>query len=592
MKFSEFAKHIKKIEAASSRLVITELLADLFDRLSAEEFAHALYLLQGRVAPLYESIEFGVAEKMVVKGAVSAFNLDTSYFETELKNKGDLGLTVEHFKKKYPSFDEKEMTIEELFGYLNDLARKSGTGSQAQKINLIAHIIRQLDPLSSRYAVRIPLGTLRLGFSDVTILDAFSWMLKKDKSLRTQIEQAYHVRPDLGYIGEQIKRSGVKGLSHVKPKVFTPILMMRAERLSSGEEILAKIGTCAIEPKFDGFRLQIHVKKIPHTPLKVNEYGSETCRVKLFSRSLEDMTYMYPDVVEGIVKSFKGEDAIFEGEAIGYDPHKKAFLPFQLTSSRKRKYDIEGKTKEIPLKLFVFDLLYADGRSYVHEPFTVRRKTLSEIIHTKNNVDIDTVSIAKDEVVDNAQRINDLFEEAIGQGLEGILAKKLDGTYRAGAREWNWIKFKRSYSSKIEDTIDCLVMGYDKGKGKRTEFGIGAFLVGVYDKKKDMYLTIAKIGTGLTDDEWRTLKKQCDGYKTIHKPKTYNVEKMMEVDVWVEPKIIVEIKADEISKSPIHTAGLALRFPRLERFRDDKRADDATSFEELKKMFGHQKSSQ
>ncbi|MBI1863553.1 ATP-dependent DNA ligase [Candidatus Microgenomates bacterium] len=536
MKFSRLAEYFETIEKTSSRLEITYSLSDLFKELPAADFDRAMYLLQGRVSPQFESIEFGIAGKMVAKAAIQAMNLDSAYFNKILKERGDIGTTVEEFKKQYTSFEAKDLTVTEVYDRLLELAKKGGSGSQQEKMSILAHLIRQLDPLSARYLVRIPLGIMRLGFSDMTVLDAFSWMLKGDKSLRPEIEGAYHVRPDLGYIGKRLKEHGEKGVRAVKPEIFTPILMMRAERLSSGVEIIEKIGECAIEPKFDGFRLQAHVKK---------HHGKT--EVRLYSRNLEDVGYMYPDVVAGIVKQITVNEAIFEGEAIGFDPLRESFLPFQETVSRKRKHGIEEKALEIPLRMFVFELLYADGVNYMQTPFKDRRKLLSKVIKTKNEVKKDVVLIADDEITDDPKKVELLFEDAIERGLEGILAKKLDGTYRAGAREWNWIKFKRSYSSKIEDTVDCLVMGYDYGQGKRTDFGIGAFLVGVYDEKNDRFLTVSKIGTGLTDEEWREMRKRCNKLKSEKQPALYEVNKIMDVDAWVKPGIVVEIKADEIT---------------------------------------------
>ena len=183
------------------------------------------------------------------------------------------------------------------------------------------------------------------------------------------------------------------------------------------------------------------------------------------------------------------------------------------------------------------------------------------------------------------------------------MAKRLDGAYQAGARGFNWIKYKRSYSGKLEDTIDAVVMGYDFGQGKRTSFGIGDFLIGVYDERQDMFVTIAKIGTGLTDEEWRRMKKECDEVRNKNKPARYDVDKLMTCDVWVEPQKVVVIRADEITRSPVHTAGrvlkksksgeawevetpgFALRFPRLVEFRSDKLPEDSTSLKEIEEMF-------
>lgn len=587
MKFKKLAEFFEKIEKTTSRLTITEVLSDLFKELNENEIEKTVYLLQGRVVPLYEKVEFGIAEKMVIRSALLALNLDKDLFATEFKKAGDVGVAVEKFKKEYPSLEEKDLTIVVVFEFLHTLALSGGAGSQEIKMGILANLIRQLDPLSCRYLVRIPLGTMRLGFSDMTVLDAFSWMLTGKKDLRKTIEEAYHVRPDLGFIGRKLKEGGVSALTHVSPHIFTPILMMRAERLSSGEEIVEKIGRCSIEPKYDGFRVQLH-------------YSKKKDEVRLYSRNLEDVSFMYPDLIEGVKQDVKADEVILEGEAIGYDPETGRLLPFQETVQRKRKYGIEEMSKSIPLRLFAFELLSLNGENLIKVPFEERRKKLETVLPSKG-MKHQTIVLAPNEITDDAKKIEVMFDDAVTKGLEGIIAKKLDGVYQAGARGSNWIKFKRSYSAKINDTIDCVVMGYDVGRGKRADFGIGAFLVGLYNEKDDKFVTIAKIGTGLTDEEWRELKKRCDTSQSENKPPLYEVDKMMDVDVWVKPLIVVEIKADEITRSPVHTAGrimketkngaqtvevagYALRFPRLVRFREDKRPEDATTLKELESM--------
>ena len=591
MTFAILSSFFSQIENTSSRLAITQLLAQLFEQLSVDEITEAIYLLQGRVSPLYERVDFGVAEKMIIKSAVKALNLDPVFFKKTFQEKGDIGVAIQELKDEVQLLEMKDISIMEVYNELLLIARSSGPGSQEEKISRLAALIRDLDQLSAKYVVRIPLGAMRLGFSDMTILDALSWMMRGDKSLRPEIEHAYHVRPDLGFIARGIKKDGISGIHTVGPELFTPIIMMRAERMSSGKEIIDKIGECAVEPKYDGFRLQVHYQKKNGKPL-----------VKLYSRGLDDVTFMYPDIVEGIIKEVVADTIILEGEAIGYDINARSFLPFQETVQRKRKYGIDKKAKEIPLKLFAFELLYANSNHYLNEPYLQRRHALEQFITIKRDQEIDTILLSPEHIVQSPKELELLFDDSVTKGLEGIMAKKLTGIYQPGARGSNWIKFKRSYSAKIEDTIDCLVMGYDFGKGKRAEFGIGAFLVGVYDESEDRYLTLAKIGTGLTDEEWRELKKRADSAKTENMPALYDVDKMMAVDVWVKPQIVVEIKADEITRSPVHTAGrilkpsksgsafevetpgYALRFPRLERFREDKRAEEVTTLNEIRDL--------
>ena len=587
MTFHELAEYFEKIEKTSSRIEITELLAELFSKLSPQEIEETAYLLQGRVCPPYIKADFGLAEKSVVKAIQTAFQIDQKQYIEVYKKYGDVGSAVEELRQSQPSMQQKDLSIHQVFSELKKITETAGEGSQEAKQGIIRALIDELTPLSIRYVVRIPIGAIRLGFSDMTILDAMSWMITGNKSLRKKIEGAYHVRPDLGYICRLVKEKGVDAVTEVQPVLFTPILMMRAERSSSGEEIVEKIGTSAIEPKYDGFRLQVH-------------YDRKKKEVWLFTRGLEMVAETYPDIVQATMKELDVDSIIFEGEALGFNPETEAFLPFQITTQRKRKYDIEEMVRKIPLRMFTFEILYLNGKNYIHEPYTERRAQIEKVVGKHHDLQHRIIHAAPSVVLEDPKEIEANFDTAVTDGLEGIMAKKLDGVYQAGARGSNWIKFKRSYAtSAIDDTIDCVVMGYDYGKGKRAGFGIGAFLAGVYDPKSDMFKTVAKIGTGLSDEEWKELKKRCDDIEVADMPKQYDCDKQVTPDVWVTPKIVVEIRADEITRSPVHTAGrslkssksgaaqvvdepgYALRFPRLERFRDDKSVEEATTVEEV-----------
>jgi len=309
---------------------------------------------------------------------------------------------------------------------------------------------------------------------------------------------------------------------------------------------------------------------------------------------------MYPDLVAAVLKQIKAKKVIFEGEAVAYNPQTGEFLPFQETVQRKRKYEIEKMASAVPLKLICFDCLFIEGENLINKPYEYRRRRLEEILNGKmvtrrHGIKGDTekrLILSEEMIVDNPGDLEILFNDAISRGLEGVMAKRLDGVYQAGARGWNWIKYKRSYSGKLEDTIDALVMGYDYGQGKRAGFGIGDFLIGVYDQKNDLYKTVAKIGTGLSDIEWKEMAKRLNKIRAREKPPLYDVDKIMACDVWAEPEVVVVIKADEITRSPVHTCGrskkepgYALRFPRLVQFRSDKKPEDTTTVKEIMEMF-------
>jgi DNA ligase-1 len=312
--------------------------------------------------------------------------------------------------------------------------------------------------------------------------------------------------------------------------------------------------------------------------------------VEIFSRNLERMTSMFPDIVKAIKENISAKTVILEGEAVAFNEETGELFPFQVTITRKRKYDIEEKAKEKPLVLFAFDLLYADGKDITGEAYEERRKRLVGMI--KKGF---TIRESERIVTDDPKELEKYFEESIELGSEGIMAKRLDAPYEAGMRNFNWIKLKRSYKGELNDTIDVVLIGYFKGRGMRAAFGIGALLAAVYDEKKDCFQSIAKIGSGLTEERWVEIRKLLDKSKVEKKPA--RVETGISPDVWTAPKYIFTVMADEITLSPMHAAGkigekpgFALRFPRVQGWiREDKKPEDATSVKEISEMFKMQK---
>lgn len=586
MYFNQLADYFNRLEFTSSRNAMVEILASLFKETSAEEIDRVAYLTQGRVAPLYEPVELGMAEKMVLKAIEKAFEASPEKAVQLFKKTGDLGQTAQSLSHLSHL---SHLRVGEVFEKLLEIARTGGGGSVEKKISILAELLKKSDPLSARYIARIPVDKMRLGFSDMTVLEGLSWMIDGTKKHKDKIEAAYNIRPDLGYIAKRIRKiGGIREIGEIKPEVKTPILAMRAERLSSAQEILDKgSGKMAVEPKIDGLRTQLHLKRgvrrnpTPNSLPRRQADGLRTpdCEVRLYSRGLENVTDMYPDLVEAAEREVDCDDVILDGEAIGFDPKTGKYLPFQETVQRKRKYDIDLFSKNFPLKLIVFDALVYNGKSYINEPYLKRREIVEKLL-AKNKVIIPAEMI----IVHSSEELKNFFDGCVKEGLEGIMAKKLDGVYQAGARGWNWIKLKESYGEALTDTVDAVVMGYDFGQGKRNKFGVGAFLVGVYDKQSDSFKTISKVGTGLTDQEWRELKVQSSELVVHSQPTNYDVNKLMSCDVWLKPKLVGVFRADQLTKSPMHTAGYALRFPRLDYWRTDKQPEDTTSLKEIEEM--------
>jgi len=350
--------------------------------------------------------------------------------------------------------------------------------------------------------------------------------------------------------------------------VGIPVISALCQRLNTAHEIIEKMTEVIAEPKYDGLRVQIHYSK------KGFEDGSH---VRAFTRNLDEITLQFPELLK-IGSQLKTNECILDSEAIGYDPKTDKLLPFQETVTRKRKHGIGEASKKVPIRFYIFDVLSSGGKSLITKPLRERKDVLKGILEQNR-----TFKITNYITTNDPKTLHKFHELKLHEGLEGAVIKQIDSHYQSGRKGWAWVKIKESEGSsgKLKDTLDLVVMGYYFGRGKRSKFGVGAFLVGVIDQNQEVK-TITKIGTGLTDDQFKELKKRVDKLEVKTKPAQYEVGKLLIPDVWMKPELVVEIAADEITKSPSHTAGVALRFPRLVKFRDDKNWTDATSIKELK----------
>ncbi len=576
MKFIEVARSFNEIEPIAARLEITRLLSELFKKASPQEAEIIASLSLGELRPPHLGTQFNIAEKNLIKAVAEFLQVQQETVRQQMKAMGDIGLVLNAHQWQ----STKELSVTQVYDALCDIEQTEGAGSQEEKINLLTQLFAELDPLSAKFVARMVIGKLRLGFSDMTIIDALSWMEAGDKSLRTEIENAYNICADIGLIARTLKEGGMDAIKHMHIKLGTPILPAAAERMPTAKALFEKLGTCFAEPKLDGFRLQIHLDKTKKIP-----------EVHFFSRNLQDMSAMFPDIAKEVLK-LDVQNLICEGEAIGFDTNTGGFLPFQETVKRKRKHGVEEAASEFPLQLFLFDLLYLNNQSWLNETYINRHRGLEELL---DGITSDHLFVSESTEIDNAQQLENYFLSTVASGLEGLVVKRPDAIYQPGKRNFNWIKLKRQEEGHLEDTLDCVILGYYAGKGKRAHFGIGAFLVGVFNKKLDMFQTVAKIGTGMTDDEWRALKKKCDALASPDKPKNIECAKELIPDVWINPELICRVRADEITLSPLHSAGktatslgYALRFPRFMDYRIDKSAEEATTDEEVKRLYEDQ----
>lgn len=589
MRFSTLAKYLSDLDSTTKRLEMIDILSKLINELDENEIDKALYLSSGYLKAPFESEKFNIADRMMVKILAYAYEKSVSEVTEKYKEMGDLGNVAYDLAKK--ESEEKgfenssDLEINTVHERLLEVAKSEGAGSQDTKINKTSKLLRELSPISTKYIVRMILGTTRLGFTELTITEALAKYLG-DKELKKYIERKYNIHPDIGFIAKCVKQKGIKGLDIVGIESGVPILSQKAQRIKDTKEIFEKMGKVVwAEYKLDGTRVQLHLdkgKKIQEIKTLFEEESSYL--VKTFTRNLEETTNMYPDIIYAAKKQIDAKSVILDGEAIGYDRETNEFLPFQEIMQRKRKYDVQETLKNVPLKYFVFDLLYLNGKSLIDLPLRERKEKLKNIIKEGN-----VITVASHIETESSDDLYDYFNKAKEQNLEGLIIKKPDDAYQAGARSYSWIKLKRADEALLNDSVDCVVLGYYAGKGTRSKLGIGGVLLGVFDEKEEKFKTISKLGTGLTEEEFIRLKNMCDRVKTKEKPNNVEMHKMFKPDVYCLPKIVVEIGADEISKSPSHTANYALRFPRLLKFREDKKAQEATSLNEIKDIYENQK---
>jgi DNA ligase-1 len=570
MKFLDLAHYFEKLEATTKRLEMFTILSELFQKSNSEEIDKIIYLSQGELLPPFHGINIGMSEKYLLRAMAKTGEVDPVEIAKQYRILGDLGRTAE----KYIKGKGEGLSVTKVYQQIYDVAVMGGEGSVDRKIDAVCRIFSAVSPVEAKYVSRFMAGTLRLGSGDATVLEALA-LSKGDRAYRKELDRAYNITSDLGLIARTLYLSGEEGVRNISVRMGYPIRPALCERLSSAEEIIEKIGLCSVEIKYDGFRCQVHKSKDD---------------LAIFSRNQERTTPMFPEITEAVHRLFPDQEVILEGEALAFNEATGDLFPFQVTSQRKRKHGIADMVKSHPLKFFVFDLLYLNAEDYTRYGYAERRKKLIELIK-KNPV----IEVSQAIETDDPKAVLKFFDTSIERGLEGIVAKRLDSPYAAGSRNFNWIKLKRSYKGELSDSVDLCIVGYYAGKGHRAQFGIGTVLGAVYDPESDRFKTVSKIGTGFSEEELVQLKELLDEISVPGPPPRLDSDIIP--DVWVSPKYVVAVTADEITRSPNHTAGrdsegigYALRFPRIQGFiRADKSAEDATTVSEIVSMFDRQK---
>ncbi len=581
MRFADLAATYDRLEATKGRLAMRRLLAELVRPLRDGDLERVLYLSQGLLRPEYEGVELGVADSLARRAVALAAEVEEPDVARRTQASGDLGRTAEELLGARSGPPGEPLTVREVYDAMRAIAAASGEGSQETKVTTLVGLLGRASPLEARFLVRFVLGTLRVGVREMTILDALNEAFADgSKGSRAAIESAFNVSSDLGRVAVALAQGGVPALAAIGLEVGRPVRPMLAEREPTLEAVLERMGgRAALEVKYDGLRVQAHVARD----------GS----VRLFSRRLEEIGAQFPELVADLPKAIRSPPAIVEGECVPVDLDTDELLPFQDVSRRRgRKHDLDRVQKEIPVRLFLFDVLLDAGTAVYGEDFPARRARLLRLVRPT-----ETVRLAEQRVVASVDEARTFLDEAIAGGGEGVMAKSLkDGSaYRAGARGYWWIKYKRDYTVGLSDSIDGVVVGAFHGRGRRAG-RFGAFLLAVYDPGRDRFESFTKVGSGFDDAALAAMPARLAPWASDDRPN--GVETGLEPDRWFRPGIVLEVRGAELTLSPIHRAGLgavragaglALRFPRFTgRYRDDKGPTEATTASELLEMYRRQ----
>jgi DNA ligase-1 len=570
------AKAYRDLELASGRLVLIDRLAALLAETPAELLSPVCYLCQGWIAPPFADVDLGLAEKLAVRAVASASGVSPEQVRLSLRETGDLGQAAEQLFAVTAPERPASLPVLVVFDTLHQIAKAEGKGSQGRKLDLLEGLLTQATPLEARYLLRLVTGALRLGIGTPTILDALALVHTGSRAVRPVLERAYNICCDLGLVASTLAGDGLAAVEQIQVRPGNPVRAMLAQRLSEAEEILAKLGgECAAEYKYDGIRVQAH--------------RTADGAIELFTRRLERISNQFPDVVELLQEGLIPREAILEGEVVAFDPASGELRPFQEVMFRRRKHGIAQAARDVPVGLFCFELLYADGQDLTRLPYLQRRARLAEAITPSARLRLATAS-----QVTSAAGLDEAFEQAVTDGCEGLVCKSVSPAagYQAGARGWLWIKLKRDYRTELADTVDLVVVGALDGRGRRRGM-YGALLLAAYDPAADTFRTVCKCGTGFSDAELAALPDRLAPLARAQTPA--RVDARQPADIWFEPGLVLEVLSAELTLSPNHTAGwghikensgLAMRFPRFTgRWRDDKTAEDATTTQELVDLY-------
>ncbi len=552
MYFDQLVEVFDELSSYASRLKKTEIIAEFLKQVPEEDLEVACTFLTGRIFPPWDTREIGMAGQSIIKVIANITGKTAEEVVASYRDTGHLGITaMKLFEKKVVmSFAELgDITLSELYGVFADMAAAKGPGSSQKKQRLLSSVLNRATSREACYIISLVVRTLLTGSKEGVTEDAIS---KAFDVPSEAVRRAWMLTNDIGLVAKIAKAEGLKGLMELNITPMRPVRPMLAQTVSDFDEALdAMGGKAAFEVKYDGARLQIH--KVGDT-------------IKLFSRRMEDLTTALPDVVEEVRESVKADSVILDCEAIAVDKKTGRVVPFQNVLNRlRRKYGVRELSAEIPMQLRPFDILYLNGESQVDAPFHLRRETLEKVVIPLD----ERCQLSNFRMLDNVAEVATFFDESINAGHEGLMAKELDADYSPGIRGKKMVKIKEAL-----ETLDLIVLSAEYGHGRKAGW-ITSYELAARDEDTGRWTPIGKVASGASDEQIKLLTEEL-------KP-TIISERGRVVDV--EPQIVLEVKFNEIQKSPNYASGYALRFPRIVRIREDKGPDDVDTLERVESLY-------
>ncbi len=550
--FKALAELCEKLEATTKRLVMIDLVANFLKNLEAQEVEPAISMILGRPFPKWSQQTLEVSWATLSEIIKRITEVEWNVFMKTFSKTGDIGSATktifeESKIKRQATLFERTLTIVEVRRSLEAVAETTGYGSREKKERLIEALLSLASPVEAKYLVKIFIGEMRTGFHEGLMEQAVA------KAFETPLEVVQKASMTIGDIGEVAaiaKKEGREGLLKIGFRVFRPVRLMLAQMANDVAEAMKEHGgETAFEYKLDGARVQIH------------KLGDE---VRIFSRRLTDITKSLPEVIETARKCITAKEVILEGEVIAVDS-KGYPIPFQHLMRRfRRVHAIEDMVEKIPVKLYLFDILYLNGESLIQVPYVQRRQILA--------VNAGGIALTKQIVTDKTEEAERFLKEAIDAGHEGLMAKKIDSSYTPGIRGKRWLKIK-----PVLEPLDLVIVAAEYGYGRRHEW-ISDYYLAARDAETGEFLAVGKTFKGLTDAEFIEMTKRLKELVIKEEPRR----------VVVIPKIVVEVTYNEIQKSPKYKCGMALRFARISRIREDKTPEEADTIQRVREIYERQ----